>query len=109
MHHSEAYSPLLLMYCDFGPVPKDMEAQIYKQLLEMNLTAYSGQGETFCLSPEGRVIYVNNFLVEVLTPELLASYMAFAAAYAKKWREGAFFPPGGKKPARPHFMTGASK
>lgn len=87
-HHGESDSPLLMAYCDFGSVPKELETQVYKQLLEANLSAYSGQGESFCLSPEGRVVYVNNYPLDTLTSELLAGYLATTAIFAKNWRKG---------------------
>jgi hypothetical protein len=87
------WSPMM-MYCDFGPVPKELETRVYRQLLESNLSTYTGQGETFCLTPEGRVVFVNNYLLETLTPEILAGYLSLASIYAKRWREDYFLPEG---------------
>lgn len=98
-------SPLLMMYCDFGPVPKDLEARVYRQLLESNLTTYTGQGETFCLTPEGRVVFVNNYLLDTLTPEILGGYLSLAAIYAKRWREDFFLPDGEGKARKTRANT----
>lgn len=96
LHNAEANSPLLMVYCDFGPVPKQLQAQVYKQLLEANLSAYTGQGETFCLSPEGHVVFVNNYPLEILTPDLLVGHLALTSIYAKNWRDGYFLEKSGQ-------------
>lgn len=89
--------PLLMMYCDFGTVPKELEATVYRQLLECNLSTYTGQGETFCMTAEGRVVFVNNYRLDELTPEVLAGQLYLAATYAKQWRENYFLPDGAGK------------
>lgn len=93
VHHKESDSPLLTLYCDFGAVPSELEAQVYRKLLEANLTSYTGQGETFCMAPDGRVIFANNYPLAVLTPEMLAGNMALVSIFAKSWREGYFLNP----------------
>lgn len=90
LHDSEADSPLLTAYCDFGIVPKNLEAEAYKQLLAANLAAYTGQGETFCLTPDGHVILANSYLLESFTAELLTGFMAGNAILAKKWQTDYF-------------------
>lgn len=87
-------APLLMMYCDFGTVPKDLETTVYRQLLECNLSTYTGQGETFCMTAEGRVVFVNNYQLDEMTPEVLAGQLNLAAMYAKRWREDYFLPDG---------------
>jgi hypothetical protein len=99
-HGQGPLSPLVVMYCDFGPVPQELETQVYRQLLVSNLTTYTGQGETYCLTPEGRVVYVNNYHLDTLTPEILAGYLGISAAYAKRWREDYFLPEGEGKPKK---------
>lgn len=94
LHGEGPLSPLMMMYCDFGPVPAELETRVYRQLLESNLTTYTGQGETFCLTPDGRVVFVNNYVLDTLTPEILAGYLALASIYAKRWREDYFLPEG---------------
>lgn len=108
LRHADAFSPLMMMYCDFGPVPQELETKVYRQLLESNLSTYTGQGETFCLTPEGRVVFVNNYLLETLTPEILGGYLNLAAICAKRWRETYFLPEGeGKaKKTRTHALPG---
>lgn len=90
-------SQLVMMYCDFGTVPEELQLRVYRQLLEANLTTYTGQGETYCLTPEGRVVYVNNYHLHTLTPEILAGYLGISAAYAKHWREDYFLANGDGK------------
>jgi hypothetical protein len=93
-HGEGKLAPLLTMYCDFGPVPKELEAQVYRKLLESNLSTYTGQGETYCMTAEGRVVYANNFLMETLTPEIMAGSITLATLHAQKWREDYFLPHG---------------
>lgn len=88
LHDREGDSPLLMVYCDFGAVPQELQAQVYKKLLESNLSTYTGQGETFCLAPDGRVVLANNYPLEFLTPELLAGHLALMSIFAKNWRDG---------------------
>jgi len=106
LRHGEGpLAPLMMMYCDFGPVPKELETRVYRQLLESNLSTYTGQGETFCLTPEGRVVFVNNYLLETLTPEILAGYLSLAALCAKRWREDYFLPEGERKTKKARANT----
>ena len=108
-HDKESDSPYLMAYCDFGPVPKSLEAQVYKKLLESNLSTYSGQGETFCVAPDGHVVFVNNYPLELLTPTMLAGYLAMTSFTAKKWREGYFLDDGEseatKKKSQSEYFT----
>lgn len=90
VHDAEADSPLLLVYCDFGAVPQELEAKVYRSLLEANLGAYKGQEEIFCLEPNGRVVFVNNIPLQNLTPDALAAELAMISAYATTWRDGYF-------------------
>lgn len=89
-HDKESESPYLMVYCDFGPVPEPQQAQVYKKLLESNLSTYTGQGETFCLAPDGHVVFANNYPLELLTPTMLAGYLAVTSFTAKQWRDGYF-------------------
>jgi Tir chaperone protein (CesT) family len=88
--HEEGDSPFVILYCDFGKVPPELEAKAYKKLLEFNLTTYTGQGETFALSPEGHVFLANNYLLEFLNVEIFIKYLAMTGILAKSWREGYF-------------------
>ena len=90
LHDEAADSPLLMSYCDFGAIAENKEKQAYKKLLEINLSSYTGQGPTFCLSPSGHVVLVNNYLLEILTPEILAGYLALVSMDAKDWRDDFF-------------------
>lgn len=104
-HSAGSYSPLLLMYCDFGPVAADMQLYAYRTLLETNLSTYSGQGENFALTPEGNVVYTNNFIIEGLSADTLAMHIGLAAVYAKNWKAGKFFANAAKSAERDKFSA----
>jgi hypothetical protein len=90
LHNKEMNSSLLMVYCDFGKVPAELETKVHRKLLEANLSTYTGQGETFCLDSDGRVVFVNNYPLDILTSEELAAHLALTSIYAKKWRENYF-------------------
>ena len=100
VHDKESGSSLLTMYCDFGVVPKHLEAQAYAKLLQANLSAYTGQGETFCLTSNGQVVLANSYLLDSLTPALLTGFMAMAAVLAKEWRNSYFLDKGEQSETR---------
>lgn len=87
LHNQEVDSPLITVYAEFGKIPKELEAQAHKKLLEANLTSYTGQGETFCLAPDGGVVFATNYPLEVLTPVILAGNLALIAIAARNWRD----------------------
>jgi hypothetical protein len=84
-HHPHGRSPSLILYCDYGPAPAQHEAAVHRMLLQSNMKGYTGEDETWCLTPEGHVVLASSFVLELLTPPLLAAHIALAAARAREW------------------------
>lgn len=96
---------IVFMFTDFGDVPEENEAKIYKALLKQNHIGYSGNGPGFCMSPStGRVGYVQNLRIDELTVDKLASTLVFFAGKALEWRNSFFLEQPAPGARRPHFL-----
>lgn len=89
-HDKETDSPQITVYCNFGKAPQELEARIYRRLLETNMSIYTGQGESFGMDTDGNVVFVNSYPLEFTTPEELAAYLSLTTLHAKSWRESYF-------------------
>ena len=108
--YSEQVTPeLLFVYCDFGEVSRDREAEIYRTLLEANMFLYTGSGPTFTVSSEtGRVVLAESHKIDGLEPKALRQLLTKTAEQAMAWRVDHFLEkprgkdvpqrPGGKRP-----------
>lgn len=89
---SEESSPgMVLIYCDFGDVPRGREADAYRALLKANMILYSGTGPAFTISLEtGRVVFADHAKIVQITPEKLRDILVRLAAKAIEWRGNHF-------------------
>jgi hypothetical protein len=87
--YSEKINPdLVFIYCDFGDVPLNRQADAYRALLEANLFLYTGTGPAFTVSREtGRVLLADQYRLDKKSnPEELQAVLVRLAAKALDWR-----------------------
>ena len=94
----------LFLYVVFGYAPYDKEALVFKALLQQNHAGFEGRGPGFCISATtGKVGHVVSIALSEVTPDDLASSMAYYADKAALWRETFFL----EKKRRRTLRTGS--
>ncbi|HEX6705259.1 MAG TPA: CesT family type III secretion system chaperone [Albitalea sp.] len=88
--HAELADPdLVLIYCDFGELPRDRREQALQRLLEVNLYLYGGAGPGFSFNKDsGHVLLMAQVRLPGATVDSVLTALGALAAYAKEWREG---------------------
>lgn len=77
----------LMLFVDFGPIPKDNEAAVYYQLLRENYLEFPTKNASYCVSSRtGNVAYARAVALEAMTVETLAVIVAKLAEQVRYWR-----------------------
>lgn len=81
----------LLVFCDYGAVPEQQQAKVYRSLLETNLFLYDSDAAVYSVMPDsGRVLCATRFMLQALKPEELRSIVTLLAQRATDWRRSHF-------------------
>lgn len=90
--YNEAQAPdRLLVFCDFGPVPQDSQAAVYRALLETNLYLYENDLAVFSILPNtGRALCATRFSVAGMGGQELLGMVTYLAERAHEWRRSHF-------------------
>ncbi|RJF92162.1 CesT family type III secretion system chaperone [Noviherbaspirillum saxi] len=91
--YSEEVNPdAIFAYADFGEAPRGSETDVFRTLLETNLSLYDGKGPTFAISPEtGRVVLSACYVIADTPPDELRKHLVKMAEQAKAWRADPLF------------------
>jgi len=90
-HDPQQAPDRLLVFCDYGPVPKTLEAKVYRALLETNLFLYESDGGVFSILPDtGRALCATRFQLSTLRAEELRSILVYLSGRAHAWRHSHF-------------------
>lgn len=104
---------LVFIHCDYGPVSRTREADVYRSLLEANMALYSGSAPAYTVSPDsGHVVAVDHRRLGECTPAALRTLLAEMQAQAKAWRaDYSLFKPQARRgaPAAPPPAAPASR
>jgi hypothetical protein len=83
---SESDQPLML-FVDFGPIPKGNEAAVYYQLLRENYLEFPTKNASYCVSSRtGNVVYARAVATDALTVDTLAVIVAKLVEQVRYWR-----------------------
>jgi len=78
---------LVFIHCDYGPVSRTRQAEVYRSLLEANMALYSGSAAAYTVSPDsGHVVAVDHRRLDECTPAALRALLGQMQAQAKAWR-----------------------
>jgi hypothetical protein len=87
IYSEQVNADMIFIYCDFGEVPRDREADAYRVLLEANMFLYTGSGPSFTVSSEtGRVVLAEHHRIDGLDPKALREILVKMSEQAMAWR-----------------------
>ena len=89
-HKEETDPEVLIIYCDFGSPKKDRLLDVYRALLEANMTIYGSNSPAFMLSPTGNVALAYHYHLEQVAPEQLLGLFTTLTEQAKEWNKHYF-------------------
>ncbi len=83
---SESNQPLML-FVDFGPIPKGNEAAVYYQLLRENYLEFPTKNASYCVSSRtGNVVYARAFDIDAMTVDTLTAIVTKLVEQVRYWR-----------------------
>jgi hypothetical protein len=95
LHAEPAEPEFVLVYCDFGELPRHNRELALQRLLEVNLFLYGGAGPGFSFNKDsGHVLLMAQFRLPAATEESVLTALGSMAAYAEEWRKGHFLKDG---------------
>jgi hypothetical protein len=78
---------LLMLFVDFGPIPKGNEAAVYYQLLRENYLEFPTRNASYCVSScTGNVVYARAVALEAMTVDTLIEVVAKLVEQVRYWR-----------------------
>lgn len=89
LHEQTAFGPMVVIYCEYGPVPPSKEAAVQRRLMEINLVlAQEFMPVSFCINPDSNnVLLVMRVLLADTTAALMLQTLKAIAEQALRWRE----------------------
>ena len=80
-------SDTLLLFADFGPIPKADEAAVYSRILRENYLEFFTKNASFCVSSvTGNVVYAQALSLAVSSGQELTTTVEKLAERARVWR-----------------------
>jgi hypothetical protein len=84
----------LMIYCDLGEIPKEMESVITERLMEANLTMFGKIDTVYALNPEnGHALLIQPMSLTETDYDLLMLKLSELTAFTYEWRSNYFLAP----------------
>ncbi|EGF31870.1 hypothetical protein IMCC9480_3289 [Oxalobacteraceae bacterium IMCC9480] len=77
----------LMLFVDFGPIPKANEAAVYYQILRENYLEFPTKNASYCVSSRtGNVVYARAVALDAMDVATLTTTVAKLVEQVRRWR-----------------------